>query len=82
MKKIKQILGLALLHASIISAQPWQVGGNNSAPVFAPTNNFLGSAPGNNTWLRMGVNGAQDIFIDNNPAQLFTGSAASGKFNV
>jgi hypothetical protein len=30
----------------------------------------------------MGVNGAQDIFIDNNPAQLFTGSAASGKFNV
>jgi hypothetical protein len=29
----------------------------------------------------MGVNGAQDIFIDNNPAQLFTGSAASGKFN-
>jgi hypothetical protein len=67
-----------------LKSQTWLGGGNVILGVngINPTNNFLGTAPGNNTWLRMGVNGAQDIFIDNNPAQLFTGSAASGKFNV
>lgn len=79
MRKIKQILGVALIHTTIVCAQPWQTGGNNFG--LNPATNFFGSQAPNNTWLRMGVNGSQDIFIDNNPAQLYTGSAASGAFN-
>ncbi len=77
MKKSTLAVLLITLIKSNLSAQ-WLTNGN---PLLSLPNNFLGSATGNNTWLRMGVNGSQDIFIDNNPAQLYTGSAASGAFN-
>jgi hypothetical protein len=64
--------GLLVAALSTISltgfAQHWILGGNNVFPppdAITTANNFLGSAAPNNTWLRFGVNGNQDIFIDN-----------------
>jgi hypothetical protein len=65
------LIGGSLISCLQISAQ-WQPGGNNLVPPFPvnTANNFIGTNASNNTWLRMGVQGSQDIFIDNNPGQL------------
>jgi len=74
MKKV--LLILTILQFTSGWAQ-WQIGGNPPAGpfgVFQPNNNFLGSQPGNGSAIKFGVNGSQDIFIDNNPAQLLPGN--------
>lgn len=66
--KIKHFfIGSLLLIGSKINAQ-WFPNGN---PLLTLPNNYLGSTAGNNTWIKMGVNSSQDIFVDNNPNQLF-----------
>ena len=63
--------------SSVMIAQTvpyWKLGGNPAGlPVDAvnTTNNYLGTNAANNTFLKIGVQGSQDIFIDNNPAQLY-----------
>jgi hypothetical protein len=61
------LIAMSLGISSSFAQQNWLTVGNNFTPPnqVTPTSNFLGSATGNNTWLRMGVNGNQDIFIDN-----------------
>jgi hypothetical protein len=50
-------------------SQNWQVNGNPPLPiglqVTTAGKNFLGSDLTNNSWIKLGVNGNQDIFIDN-----------------
>ncbi len=76
--KSKFIFSFVIL--SITVKAQWQLGGNNAPPLTA-ANSFIGSNATSNIALKIGVQGSQDIFIDNNPAQLYTGSAASGAFN-
>jgi hypothetical protein len=66
------------LSATLVG-QDWQVGGNPLfPPAFAvtPTNNFLGSNATNNTWIKLGVQGSQDIFIDNDNSKLLPADAS------
>lgn len=76
--KIRNTLILPLIAGSLnlMAQQPWQVGGNSGFSVYQPNNNFLGSQILNNSCIRLGVNGSQDIFIDNNPAQLLPPDAS------
>ncbi|HRG02393.1 MAG TPA: tail fiber domain-containing protein [Bacteroidia bacterium] len=53
----------------------WKLGGNPSGPPFTTevvntTNNYLGTASPNNTWIQFGVQGSQDIMIDNDNSKL------------
>ena len=75
MKLIHILSSASLIGALQMSAQ-WQTGGNNAATINpALGKNFIGSDGTNNTWIKMGVQGSQDIFIDNNPAQLLPPSS-------
>ena len=78
--KLKITIAIIAL-SSVIVAQPtvryWKLGGNPNPPVVDgvnTTNNFLGTDAANSTFLKIGVKGSQDIFIDNNPAQLYPNS--------
>ncbi len=75
MKKI--ILIPFLLFMMLKAKSQWQQTGNPPAGplgVFQPNNNFLGSNAGNPSCIKLGVTASQDIFIDNNPAQLLPGN--------
>src|ERR1700741_1723465 len=64
----KQLLLIFIISAFTVKSQYWQRNGNPSggpSGVFPPNNNFLGSQTGNTNWIQFGVNGNQDIFIDN-----------------
>ncbi|MCC7534376.1 MAG: tail fiber domain-containing protein [Bacteroidia bacterium] len=50
--------------------------GGNSSLTLNTTNNFLGSNASNNTFMRIGVNGSQDIFIDNDNSKLYPADAS------
>jgi len=74
MKKTILKISFALLavNATAQTVPYWKLGGNGANPPniidgVTPANNFLGTAAGNNTWLRFGVNHNQDIFVDNLP---------------
>jgi len=73
MKKLNiTLIAIALSSATFAQAPYWKLGGNGTNPPniidgVTPANNFLGTAAGNNTWLQIGVNHNQDIFIDNLP---------------
>lgn len=80
--EIKQILlCTSVMFGTSIFSQTWQTGGNNlTAPQpVNTTNNFLGTgniSQVNNTPLKIGVNYSQDIFIDNDPTQLYPADAS------
>lgn len=65
MKKSFLLIAISVLATSAKAQQPWAIGGNNGLQVFQPNNNFLGSQTANNSSVKFGVNGSQDIFIDN-----------------
>ena len=66
------ILSLFIYKLSYSQAPYWKLNGNSTigSDLVNNTNNFLGTTA-NATTLRIGVNGSQDIFVDNSPAQLF-----------
>jgi hypothetical protein len=67
MKKSLFLIVVSILTITIAKAQ-WQIGGNIGSQVnqnTLPASSFLGSKIGNNSTINFGVNGNQDIFIDN-----------------
>lgn len=75
--KLKQTLLYSAIAMSINSmAQNWQTGGNGAT--VNTSNNFIGTNAANSTFLKLGVQGSQDIYIDNNPAQLYTALPNTG----
>ena len=77
MKLIHISIGSLLISCFQVNAQ-WQPGGNNLVPPFAvnTTNNYLGTNGTNNTFMRFGVQGSQDIFIDNDNSKLLPADAS------
>ena len=70
------IAGIATVLSINTNAQ-WQAGGNTAGSINpALGRNFIGSDATNNTWIKMGVFGSQDVLIDNNPAQLLPADAS------
>ncbi len=74
------IITSAICFSTNAQAPYWKLGGN---PTTIPdavntTNNYIGTNVANNTWLRMGVQGSQDILIDNDPAQLLAAAPVTG----
>lgn len=71
----KKILFGSILFTSILAnAQNWQTGGNGVT--VNTTNNYLGTNATNNTFLKIGVQGSQDIFIDNDNSKLLPADAS------
>lgn len=81
--KITLILAsLALSSGMLAQTVPyWKLGGNPTGlPIDAvnTTNNYLGTNAANSTFMRMGVQGSQDILIDNDNSKLYTAAPSSG----
>jgi hypothetical protein len=75
--KLPGLFLLFILFFNSAKAQPpfWKLNGNPAAgpDLVNTTNNFIGTgfgASNNNTFMKMGVNFNQDIFIDNLPAPI------------
>lgn len=64
----------------IMSAQApyWKLGGNPTfgTDAVSTTNNYLGTSGTNNTYMRIGVQASQDIFIDNDNSKLLPADAS------
>lgn len=76
--KLKQILVCGSLISCLQANAQWQPGGNNLVLPFTvnTTNNYLGTSATNNTFMRIGVQGSQDIFIDNDNSKLLPADAS------
>jgi len=71
MKKTNTLNALCAIAIALLPnyfyAQDWLLGGNpaNGGNGTVSNSNYFGTASPNNEWLQFGVNGNQDIFIDN-----------------
>lgn len=77
--KIKStIITSVLCIAANAQAPYWKLNGNPTTlpdPVNT-SNNYLGTTATNNTWIRFGVQGSQDIMIDNDNSKLLPADAS------